>query len=316
VASGTKWQVRCDCGKRKVVFTVALRSGQTTSCGCLVREGNAKTHGEAYKTAEYRAWQLMKRRAEHSKGRVKVCARWQNSYENFLADVGRKSQPTDSLDRKDGTGHYEPSNCRWATKTQQAQNLRSNRLLTFKGQTKCLTQWAREYGVNAKTLAQRLDHGWTVNKALGTQPLHETWKRPAGAEGKTPEYRTWIQIRRRCQNPESMNFAEYGARGVQVCVRWESFGVFLADVGRRPSPKHSLDRVDPNGNYEPENCRWATSKIQQRNRRNNRLLAFKGEIRCVAEWAERLGFSYTVIRARLQRGWDVDRAMTEQVRTP
>ena len=97
------------------------------------------------------------------------------------------------------------------------------------------------------------------------------------------------------------------------CERWESFENFFADMGRRPSAAHTLDRIDNDGNYEPGNCRWATKKQQQRNRRTNRLLTFSGETHCAAEWAERLGIPYATLLARLRK-WPVERALTEAYR--
>jgi hypothetical protein len=86
--------------------------------------------------------------------------------------------------------------------------------------------------------------------------------------GRTPEYYAWVSMIRRCHAPRARNYRLYGARGITVCQRWrESFPTFLGDVGRKPSPDLSLDRIDNNGNYEPGNVRWATRSEQQRNKR-------------------------------------------------
>jgi hypothetical protein len=88
---------------------------------------------------------------------------------------------------------------------------------------------------------------------------------------ETPEYKTWGNIRQRCYNPKHISYKYYGAMGVTVCDRWEkSFENFFADMGKRPSRDHSIDRKNPNGNYQPDNCRWATEKEQQNNRRNSK----------------------------------------------
>lgn len=86
----------------------------------------------------------------------------------------------------------------------------------------------------------------------------------------TPEYTCWGSMRHRCRNPKSSKYADYGGRGISVCERWNSFENFLADMGRRPTPAHSLDRINNDGNYEPGNCRWATPKEQMNNRRAHR----------------------------------------------
>jgi len=311
----TAWEVLCDCGARLEVRTDSLRSGNTQSCGCITVGQGMRKHGESFDVPEYRAWQLMKRRAKLSRGRVCVAERWAASYEGFLADMGRKPYPEATLDRIDSAGHYEPDNCRWASRRQQTQNIRSNREFRYKGEVKCLSQLAREAGLAPTTVAARLQAGWSVEKALETPPLHGTFERSVSVRKQFPaEYRAWLFMRNRCLNPTNKDFPLYGGRGVQVCSEWEgSFECFLGDVGPRPSAKHSLDRIDADLGYSPDNCRWAVSRTQQRNRRNNRLIAMGGETRCLQEWAERLGINHRVVRSRLQRGWDEVTALTTGV---
>jgi hypothetical protein len=136
----------------------------------------------------------------------------------------------------------------------------------------------------------------------------------AGAR-RSPEYRTWLSMLTRCRNPKSDHWPGYGGRGITVCARWnDSYEAFLEDVGRRPSLRHTLDRVDNAGNYEPGNVRWATPREQSRNRRSNRLLEFRGEVATAAEWAERFGLRRSALFLRLSRGWSLEDALTKPLR--
>lgn len=113
----------------------------------------------------------------------------------------------------------------------------------------------------------------------------------------------------RCLSPTNSHYADYGARGVSVCERWiASFADFMSDMGDRPSPKHSIDRIDNNGDYEPDNCRWATKKEQSRNTRANLMIRLGNATKPLIEWCEIFDLSYETIRQRLENGWRPVRA--------
>lgn len=120
---------------------------------------------------------------------------------------------------------------------------------------------------------------------------------------------------RRCLTPGVANFHLYGGRGITVCDRWKSFENFLEDMGERP-PNTQIEREDNDGNYSPENCRWATSREQARNRRSNTLISCDGETRSQVEWSEITGIKETTIAERLVRGWSVKDALTESLVCP
>lgn len=120
---------------------------------------------------------------------------------------------------------------------------------------------------------------------------------------RTPEYMAWGAMKSRCYNHHAPQYPGYGGRGIQMCDRWrESFERFLEDMGRRPSPGHSLDRIDVNGNYEPGNCRWATAKQQSRNVRTNCLIMIDGVTKTAVEWSEQSGLHQGTISRRARRG--------------
>jgi hypothetical protein len=131
---------------------------------------------------------------------------------------------------------------------------------------------------------------------------------------RAPEYKVWCAMLERCYKPENTGYKHYGARGIRVCDRWKSYENFLSDMGRRPSPKHTIDREHNDGNYEPSNCRWATYTQQARNRSNNRMLSHNGITCCIAEWADRTGLSQDSIGRRLSDGWSIERALTAPMR--
>lgn len=126
------------------------------------------------------------------------------------------------------------------------------------------------------------------------------------------EHRIWSGMKQRCENPNDPSYAHYGGRGIAVCPEWRSFEQFLADMGRRPSLKHSLDRIDNNKGYSKENCRWATSSEQNRNHRRNRRLTFNGETLHILDWAQRLGLTQQALQGRLKK-WPLERALSEPV---
>lgn len=151
----------CDCGKSAEASLNELRRGNTKSCGC--RKGRL-THGQAG-SPEYRAWEAMKRRCSKSTygaysrygGRgIKVCERWDNSFEAFFLDMGQKPSPKHSLERIDNDGDYCPGNCKWATTSEQGVNRSNNRRLTYEGRTMCLSEWAKELGVSTSSIHSRI----------------------------------------------------------------------------------------------------------------------------------------------------------------
>lgn len=125
---------------------------------------------------------------------------------------------------------------------------------------------------------------------------------------KTKVFRTWTSMLSRCSNPKDPNYKNYGLRGITVCESWKnSFVNFYNYMG--DSNGLTLDRIDVNKGYYKENCRWANMKTQSRNKRNNKLITYKGDVRCASEWCEILNMSNSTFHNRLLRGWSIEKTI-------
>lgn len=131
----------------------------------------------------------------------------------------------------------------------------------------------------------------------------------------TPEYRAWTEMKRRCYDSSRIGYKNYGARGIAVCKEWiDSFENFYSDMGKRPD-NTSLDRIDNNGDYCPDNCRWATAVEQNVNKRNTTNVTYKGETLPLSEWAKKLGVNYQTFYSRIKRySWDDERKFSPSLR--
>lgn len=118
-----------------------------------------------------------------------------------------------------------------------------------------------------------------------------------------PIYKMWSAMRERCNNPKHKYYSYYGGRGIRVCEAWDkSFETFVSDMGERPH-RATIDRIDNSGNYEPTNCRWASRKEQQNNRRVNVRITIGHETKTMTEWCEVYGIAFSTVKGRIRRGW-------------
>lgn len=124
---------------------------------------------------------------------------------------------------------------------------------------------------------------------------------------RTYTYRAWVRMRVRCRDKDNPN---YGRRGLTVCQQWEDFKTFLHDMGEAPVGR-TLDRIDPNKGYAPDNCRWATQKEQSRNKRTTRYLEWRGQRKPFSDWADQFGISQWTIANRVRLGWTPDRIFAD-----
>lgn len=129
---------------------------------------------------------------------------------------------------------------------------------------------------------------------------------------RSPEYLTWCSMLRRCNNASQQNYKDYGARGIRVCDEWSGefgFEKFFEHVGPKPSPKHSIDRIDGSKGYEPGNVRWATWAEQRLNRASVHLVEIDGRTQCVTAWEKELGIKPGRTKSRMHQGWPLPEAL-------
>jgi hypothetical protein len=129
----------------------------------------------------------------------------------------------------------------------------------------------------------------------------------------TRTYQSWCNMKLRCDNPKAVGYQYWGGRGIGYCVRWKSFDAFLADMGPAPD-KMTLDRIDGSKDYGPDNCRWASVKTQQNNKRSNRRITYQGRTKTLSEWAEELGVDYGALKWRVDYWSDLDKVFCQPYR--
>lgn len=130
-----------------------------------------------------------------------------------------------------------------------------------------------------------------------------------GGASSTRAYRCWCSMLHRCENPNDKGFHRYGGRGITVCAEWHDFETFRRDMGDPPDNR-SIERINNNRGYSPDNCKWATDKEQQRNLRSNRMLTLNGVTKCASDWADIVGLTTSQICDRLRLGWSAEDAIT------
>lgn len=132
-----------------------------------------------------------------------------------------------------------------------------------------------------------------------------------GKEG-TRIYNIWMSMKQRCNNPNNPDYNNYGGRGITINPTWYNFESFYADMRDPPSPQHSLNRIDNNGNYEPNNCKWSTQTEQQNNRRDTIYLTYNGKTLSLSDWARKLNVHAATLRQRYYRKWPIGEILQER----
>jgi hypothetical protein len=134
-----------------------------------------------------------------------------------------------------------------------------------------------------------------------------------GAHG-TPEWRSWSKMRQRCLDPNNNEYPNYGGRGIGFCVRWDEFQNFLDDMGKKPTLKHSIERLDNDADYGPANCIWADADTQANNKRNTKRYHFRGDVKTLPQWAAEYQLPSKTLWSRLREGWTFERAVLTPLR--
>ena len=152
-------------------------------------------------------------------------------------------------------------------------------------------------------LAKNCKHGgWTQNRPARSHLAITVEYRS--------EYSSWLNMRVRCARPKCRMYPHYGGRGIRICPQWKnSFKNFLRDMGAKPTPKHTIERKDVNGDYEPKNCRWATMAEQAKNKRTSVYVTYHGRRMLLTELVAELGLRRSIVYARLKMGWPLDIAL-------
>ena len=170
----SKWNCLCDCGNAVIVLSYNLRGGHTKSCGCAARTGDIPITDHEL----FGVWSNMKRRCygvnsdtykNYGARGITVCRKWRESFWNFVESMPPRP-PGYTIERIDNNAEYSPSNCKWATVSEQNFNKRTNNMVTYNGKTLSITQWGRESGINYMTIYQRIERGWSVADALTIKP--------------------------------------------------------------------------------------------------------------------------------------------------
>ena len=312
------WKCLCECGVEIITQGHRLTTGKTKSCGCFrvdfSREKIIKQRAEGMPSKELedlvgnRTGRLVVKSFSHSKN--------QKRYWNMVCDCGG----TKVLSSQEiSMGRTKSCGC-LSKERHQSNMLLTGAVygeLTITGFAGPDEQGKSTYRCRCNCGNETVTRGTNLKNGQ-TQSCGCLAKRAASVSNKThglsrsPEYIAWMAMKERCLNSKNKGFPGYGGRGITVCDRWKnSFENFIADMGSRPSARHSLDRIDNDRGYEPGNCRWATPEEQQGNRRTCVRLTLNGETTHLAEWSRRLGVPDYMISARIKKGVAFDRIAAE-----
>jgi hypothetical protein len=170
----------------------------------------------------------------------------------------------------------------------------------------CVCECGEKVSVSTKSLRNGSKQSCGCLHRERTKLANTTHGQSVGYK-RSREFTQWHNMMNRCSNAKSDRWKSYGERGVEVCERWTTFENFLLDMGKCPEGL-TLERSDVNDGYSPDNCVWATRKMQSRNKTNTKWVTYQGVTKCLADWCEELGLKYGTVNYRLRSGWTSDEA--------
>lgn len=309
-SGGTKrrWICRCDCGHEVNAYDAKLASGQTKSCADCLRKYPDIAVGDRYGRWTVIGAAEQTQSAAGNRHRVWPCR----------CDCGVKARVADAWLKTGGSTscgcsmEMHPPVVPGAVYGRLTVVAEVERRINRRGLP--LRQWQCrcECGEDTVVDDHDLKPGHTRSCGCSWREQAESLNRTHGASSekdpRAAEYRSWMAMRARCNNPNVAAYKDYGGRGIRVCAEWDDFEAFYRDVGPRPDPKHTLDRYpDGNGDYKPGNVRWATRAEQNQNTRANVKVTVGGVELCMTEAARRAGLSLSTVRYRKRTGVPADR---------
>lgn len=222
------------------------------------------------------------------------------------------------VQKENGGNAFKPCKSKTCIKRTLEAGCKKHRLIAIKplGRKNRDTEWLFKCDCGKETKALKLNFLRGNTKSCGCLNIEKRRSiKTTHGMSKTPEFNVWLKVKARCFNQKLVTYPYYGGRGITMHQEWvDSFEAFYKYIGPRPSKKHSIDRINTDGHYEPGNVRWATQETQSNNKRSNCRLTFNQKTMTVSEWGKFLGIRPGTITQRLRYGWDIEKTLTQKIR--